>query len=408
MLDNPFRHVLVSLAFLTLAACGGGSDSDSEDDPTPTPEPTQAPQTKTGRFVDSAVVNIMYSTETHMGVTGSDGEFEYEEGETVTFAIGGLSLPSAPAGQVVTPLDLAGTDDATDNVVVNISRLLQTLDADGDPSNGITITAAANTITTQVDFDVTVEAFEINSDVLDVIIAGGQDAVPSGLVSADDAIAHLNSTLEQVTAEAGIVGVWIQSARPEIHNGESDAAIATLLDDGTYYFIEVNEINDGDDWEYGTYTYQNGTLSFTSILDYNGSIGPAGAQIEVTLGTDSFTFPTLDAEESGNYTFSRVDVEGDGIVGVWTFSGALEEKILFVFAADGTYMAVQPYEVDDDTGFEWGTYTNSNGNVTVNIAKDIGASLLGDESSTASFSATVDGDVMTVNIDNETVFLQRF
>jgi len=78
-----------------------------------------------------------------------------------------------------------------------------------------------------------------------------------------------------------------------------------------------------------------------------------------------------------------------------------------VFAADGTYMAVQPYEEDDDTGFEWGTYSVSEGIVTVAIQKDIGASLLADESNTATFEASVDGNVMTVNIDDETVFLQR-
>jgi hypothetical protein len=49
---------------------------------------------------------------------------------------------------------VSGATDATDPVVTNIVRLLLTLDDDGDPSNGISISAAtaAATVGQTVDF----------------------------------------------------------------------------------------------------------------------------------------------------------------------------------------------------------------------------------------------------------------
>ncbi|MEB3733367.1 hypothetical protein ULF88_02705 [Halopseudomonas pachastrellae] len=46
---------------------------------------------------------------------------------------------------VLTPLDLAGSTDINDPVVINIARLLQTLDEDGNPDNGIVIPELATT-----------------------------------------------------------------------------------------------------------------------------------------------------------------------------------------------------------------------------------------------------------------------
>ena len=89
------------------------------------------------------MINIGYRTETVEGVTNSLGEYNYIVGETVTFFIGDLVFPTVSASGVVTPLQLADTEDTSDPTVVNIIRLLQTLDVDGDPSNGIEISDTA-------------------------------------------------------------------------------------------------------------------------------------------------------------------------------------------------------------------------------------------------------------------------
>lgn len=119
-----------------LSACGGGGGSE---------DPPQPPEPSTGVFVDSTVAGLHYETPTRSGTTNSAGEYDYLPGEMVTFSIGGISLGSTAAGPVVTPLALvSGATVATDPVVTNIVRLLLTLDDDGNPDNGITISAATS------------------------------------------------------------------------------------------------------------------------------------------------------------------------------------------------------------------------------------------------------------------------
>lgn len=108
-----------------LTACGGGGGGGESN-----PEGVN-----TGRFLDSAVANLTYTTPTMSGKTNSAGEFQYKPGETVVFSIGDTPLPEINAAAVSTPLEMGGTASAGDPVVSNIIILLQSLDADNDPSN---------------------------------------------------------------------------------------------------------------------------------------------------------------------------------------------------------------------------------------------------------------------------------
>src|SRR5690606_38028911 len=76
------------------------------------------------------------------GKTDDDGRFSYEEGESVSFSVGGIELGSAAGRAVITPADLIPDAGAGDAAVLNIARLLQSLDADGNLLNGIQISAA--------------------------------------------------------------------------------------------------------------------------------------------------------------------------------------------------------------------------------------------------------------------------
>ena len=95
-----------------------------------------------GRLIDSPVEGVSYQSGSLAGITGSSGEFQYEVGNTIRFFIGDIALGRAVmGGSVITPLDLV-VDGATDTpAVINIARLLQSLDS--DPGDGvITIPAA--------------------------------------------------------------------------------------------------------------------------------------------------------------------------------------------------------------------------------------------------------------------------
>jgi hypothetical protein len=96
-----------------------------------------------GHFVDSPVAGLGFRTSTAIGKTDAAGGFDYFPGELVSFAAGRIPLGEALADHRVTPLDLFVSADSDHVGVINVARLLQTLDADRAPQNGIAITATA-------------------------------------------------------------------------------------------------------------------------------------------------------------------------------------------------------------------------------------------------------------------------
>ena len=116
-------------------------------------------------FAGTPVAGVAYTTPTQAGVTGLDGSFQYAEGERVRFAIGATELGEVVGKATVTPFDLAGSPvlrgvkiawasrDENDplNGVINLTLLLQSLDQDGNPGNGIVITRGVAELLTQVE-----------------------------------------------------------------------------------------------------------------------------------------------------------------------------------------------------------------------------------------------------------------
>ncbi len=118
-----------------------------------------------GYYYDSPVSGLAYESRTEEGVThtgisgeaGEPGRFTVSEGGTVSFSLGELALGESIAKERVTPFDLAGIEEEAiggcdvdgalpDDTgafakVVNLAVLLQTLDTDGDPDNGIEISS---------------------------------------------------------------------------------------------------------------------------------------------------------------------------------------------------------------------------------------------------------------------------
>lgn len=95
-----------------------------------------------GQLIDAPVQGVRYESGSVSGVTGDLGEFQYETGGTVRFFIGDIALGEAVRGKaVITPIDLVPNGTIDTPAVVNIARLLQSLDSKpGD--NRITIPAA--------------------------------------------------------------------------------------------------------------------------------------------------------------------------------------------------------------------------------------------------------------------------
>lgn len=186
-------------AMLVACSSGDGGNGNGGDDIDSAGETSVL----TGQFIDSPVEGLSFSTATQSGTTGAAGEFDYQSGETVTFAIGDIVLGSAEGREVVTPLDLAGTTDVNADRVVNIIRLLQALDENGDPEDGIRVppeaVSAAEGLT--LDFDLPVTEFENHINVVNYVANAGGGNVT--LVAAADAIAHFERALDNISDDGG-------------------------------------------------------------------------------------------------------------------------------------------------------------------------------------------------------------
>ncbi len=164
----------------------------------------------TGYFIDAATAGVRYeSRATNTGFTGSDGSFQYSPGFDITFYIGDIVLGTTTGANQITPVNLVnGATGADDQTVLNIARLLQTLDSDGDNSNGITITDAAHTKSKNVtvDFTLSDSAFAAQSALVSLV----KDVRGSGvsIVSSANAKAHLQASLNTLQGSLAILGTW--------------------------------------------------------------------------------------------------------------------------------------------------------------------------------------------------------
>ena len=115
---NILIFIFTSMIFI---GCGGGSSSSAK-------EYTSG----VGTYVDSAVSGISYICGEEKGVTDENGQFTFEVGASCTFFIKDIKLREVDK------------DTLRDKVVIfednpKVAQFLQTLDSDGNASNGITI-----------------------------------------------------------------------------------------------------------------------------------------------------------------------------------------------------------------------------------------------------------------------------
>ena len=151
-------------------------------------------------FADDIVVGMQYESGNRTGLTDETGKFYYKEGETVYFKIGGLPIGQTDSPKALTtPIDLVDAENSfvLHRAVTNICRLLQSLDEDSDPTNGILITketrdriqALVDGGLTSVNFDQEDSAFTTE------VLSSGLFGDPADIVSKADANSHFFKTL---------------------------------------------------------------------------------------------------------------------------------------------------------------------------------------------------------------------
>ncbi|HEY6131647.1 MAG TPA: hypothetical protein VIV27_06485 [Halioglobus sp.] len=133
---------LVALPLLVGSKCvfifssGGGSSHKGDDKNDKPKETMQTAAVSSGHFGAPPVEGVSFESGSHAGVTGRNGEFQFEPGGTVRFFIGDIELgQAANAKSVMTARDLVADSASDAPAVVNISRLLLSLDA--EPNDGV-------------------------------------------------------------------------------------------------------------------------------------------------------------------------------------------------------------------------------------------------------------------------------
>ncbi|MBL4584540.1 MAG: hypothetical protein JKX83_07980 [Pseudomonadales bacterium] len=202
------------LVFLTGCGGGGGGNSTITD-----PLPTTVAE---GQFIDTVVEGLSFISGGQTGITDSSGTFTYEVGENVTFSVGAVEIGSVTGSEVVTPVDLTGSNSSMPNTQ-NIVRFLLMLDVDSDSSNGITISNEVQLMAenwAQVDF--TSSDFEADLATIISDVAAVDNRTPI-LPPAQEAQDHLEGTLACLSSgvfkgtfsggDNGTFLLWIQHQR---------------------------------------------------------------------------------------------------------------------------------------------------------------------------------------------------
>ena len=279
LISSNVNSILISTFLIVLSGCGGGSGGSNDASPTNT-----VVETFTGQFLDAKVQGLSYQTASQNGITNAEGEFIYQQGEMITFSIGAINFPEVSTGAIITPLDLYSTDDIYDDSVVNTIRLLQSLDKDGMPDNGIEISEQSHQLFENFTTPISSSNFEAAAN--DVLAANTE--INQSLIAKDQAIYHFQTTIDLINGneitncaktheKVGYSG----SFRTFSHDVSGDAVI---IDDCTIAISNFNYDGGGPDvYIYGAIDHDyDGDDAFVMSDMLNGKVY-SNESFEVTL-----------------------------------------------------------------------------------------------------------------------------
>lgn len=389
---HAFPRLFAGLLATLLTACGGGGDGAA-----PATDSNAGP-VLTGQFVDSAVSGLRYSTPTLQGDTSVAGVFQYRAGETVSFYVGDILVGRAIGAATLTPFDLAGaTPPQSDadvrreiihmrnqprptplEVAANIATFLQTLDEDGDPSNGIAIPGALHTLATgaRLSFNKKIQVFSRTLAFRQLVSAGRAEGVWGGSRAIRDSYLALDAlyAAQGLTMSAGVTAIreidtnadgTVDSQETNTYDGngqlvqyDQDSNADSSIDirhtlaydtNGTQTALSIDNFADGIvdirfDWTYDAdgnlikleQNANGGTMHsiFNFAHDVNG--------YETEQDTDSDADGTVDArftygyDVDGNQTLVETDSNADG---------APDVRAAYAYDTDDNQTA---YELDND------------------------------------------------------------
>ncbi len=145
-------------------------------------------------IVDGIIEGMSYQTTSGLsGLTDAEGAFEYREGDSVTFSIGGVVLGTATASDLGAGIlflqDLADVEltNLSDEYVQKMAVFLQSLDSEGNTADGLQISEQARNVLANTTLNLSSASMD---DVTTALAAAG--VAP---VSLEDAMSHVQEML---------------------------------------------------------------------------------------------------------------------------------------------------------------------------------------------------------------------
>jgi len=263
MFKQLMKSTSIGLLVLSLISCGNVSDNDNN----------SIGSELTGSFIDSSVEGLRYETATFNGETDKEGHFKYLFGENIRFYIGNLFLGEAEGKSLVTPYSLYPNNT---KAAITVARLLQTIDADKDPSNGIAL--VNQEIFDNFDKALTPENNNFESEL---------SLIQTLDVSAVDAQRHLDSSLGIVDTSAPIF-----TSSNEISVNENQTSVLTLVAVDTHSAVLYSLT--GTDVASFNLNPSSGLLTFKNAPDYETK--------------KTYTISAKASDSSGNFVMQIIEI----------------------------------------------------------------------------------------------------
>ena len=300
---------------------------------------TNLPPAFSTHLDDAAVEGAEYSGPTGKGLTGKGGVFPANEG-VFEFSIGGTTLGSVRlnsdwANSHVTPADFIGVDEEK---VIDIARIMQGLDGDGDPENGISISQSVRENAPDLFGDI-----DGKDGTVAIVIGGETFMIPPK----DEATDHFVAT-RKCLFSGGYAGSY--RATSVSYSGRPD--------EGRIYYILEPFANRARGVEFSDIYPSGNDFALESI---SITVGAIGSVITLSLGNElSFVTPRL---VTGIWTYSDEDESERGINSFTLVAGdpGATRRVVGV-ETDNSTVAIGLYALDyfADGSFRGGYYDVKN------------------------------------------------
>jgi len=289
--QNFIRKTILASSIAAIVGLYGCSSSDNTND-----ADGQVESFSTGTFIDAPVKGLEYSsTSGPTGTTNEKGEFQYKEGEEVTFKVAGVDIGTVPGASVVPVLALPKGRVA--------ARLLQSIDTDTlDELIDISKVVISDAEKAALRLVIASSDLTERSNLLDTFFSESlfniQEATKAknpdlkeltfNSVSDDDALEHIKDSL------ASIAKNWTAADL-------NKQAYVSMEDNGAAYLFK----NDGTGTEYTKHDH-----AMVHADEFTWSI--AEGKLNVTSNADnSVTEVSLLGSQDNKYTVSTIDDEGE-------------------------------------------------------------------------------------------------